>query len=139
MITELCQECNNYFPVVKTIGTFKIQGGIITPPVELAEGQYFRIIGSLFNDGVHKYGDAQDVLIDEPDFKGAVWSMSVPKAFVQLSDDIDSFQTLHADSPYISESFGGYSYTRGTTKTGACVTWREQFSSRLNMWRRIRP
>ena len=143
MLTEICQELKNWFEREKYIGTFTIEGGSIELPF-LVQNQYYRIIGSLFNDGVHKYGDTSDVLTDET-FDGAVWSMSVPPDVVALDSDIDAWKTKYAEastSPYASESFGGYSYTiasggnaQGSGYGGA--TWQNVFRSKLNKWRKI--
>ena len=88
MLTELCHELKNYFlrDRVNDIhpGSYTISGGDIEPLSFLAEGQYYRIVGSIFNDGVHKYGDATDTLDDET-FEGAVWAMAVPPAVVALA------------------------------------------------------
>ena len=115
MLTEICAEIRNYFEVPngRHFGTFTISGGSIAPLDFLQEGQYFRIIGSVFNDGVHKYGEAN--LTDEK-FDGAVWAMAVPPAVVDLSEKIKAYNDSDAGkaSPYTSESFGGYSYTKAT-------------------------
>ena len=56
MLTELCAELRNYFEVPngRHFGKFTISGGSIAPLDFLQEGQYFRIVGSVFNDGVYK-------------------------------------------------------------------------------------
>ena len=44
-------------------------------------------------------------------------------------------------SPYQSESFGGYSYTKasaGSSDSGEGITWQKKFKSQLNQWRKIR-
>ena len=148
MLTQICAEIRNYFSDEndRIIGDFQIVGGNITPLVSLLENQYFRIVGSVFNDGVHKYGDSTDILIDEPEFHGAVWLMSVPKDLIDLADEIKDWQTKNADvlaSPYQSESFGGYSYSKangGTSAGGGTVNygWQNAFASRLNRYRKIR-
>lgn len=137
MMTELCQELKNWFAIDKFKGRFTIQNGVLTPSVELVENQYYRIIGSRFNDGVHKYGDVSDVLADEPEFCGYVWTMGVPKAVIDLDARIKEFNASSTVSPYTSESFGGYSYEKATTETGAGITWKEAFASELNRWRKI--
>ena len=75
MLTEICAELRNWFVVPDGvhIGTYTISGGSIAPLDFLQEGQYFRIIGSVFNDGVHQY-PASD-LTDET-FHGAVYGYS---------------------------------------------------------------
>lgn len=144
MLTEICQELRNWFDrdMPKWFGEFRITGGTID--LALQSGQYFRIVGSVFNDGVHQY-PATD-LMDET-FQGAVWAMAVPPAVIALADEIDAWQTQYADvlkSPYTSESFGGYSYTRASGSSGGggssdMPTWQSTFASKLNRWRKIRP
>lgn len=138
MLTELCAEIRNYFVVPGGIhiGTFKISGGTITPLDFLQDGQYFRIVGSTFNDGVYRYPD--DVLIDE-EFNGAVWAMAVPPTVIALAAEIDEWAKSDAAkaTAFESESFGGYSYTRATDKNGAPLTWQTVFARRLTPYRRM--
>ena len=154
MLTELCQYLHNWFnrkpdgskyPIYT--GTFTISDGVITElsSGELSDGQYFRVMGSLSNEGVHKYGDSENPLTDEV-FEGAVWSMAVPPEIVALSSDIDEWNAKYgtieseAMSPYTSESFRGYSYSKSTTSAsgqGASSGWATAFASRLAPWRKI--
>ena len=138
MLTEICAEIRNYFevPNCRHFGTFTISGGSIAPLDFLQEGQYFRIIGSVFNDGVHKYPDEK--LTDET-FNGAVWAMAVPRVVVDLSEEIKAYNDSEAGkaSPYTSESFGGYAYTKATDANGAPIGWQKAFASRLNKWRKL--
>ena len=138
MLTEICAELRNYFEVPngRHFGTFTISGGSIAPLDFLQEGQYFRIIGSLFNDGVHQY-PASD-LTDEV-FHGAVWAMAVPPTLVAISAEIEEYNKSDAGkaSPYTSESFGGYSYTKATDANGAPIGWQKEFASRLSKWRKL--
>lgn len=141
MLTELCQYLKNWFVVDdrdKHFGKFEISGGKIAPLFNLQEGQYFRIVGSVFNDGVHQ---STDTLTDEAPFEGAIWLMRIPKAVLDLDKDIDDWvkaNTGAINSPYQSESFGGYSYTKasGNTSSGL-IGWQSQFADRLNRWRKI--
>ena len=142
MLTELCQELRNWFERKKYFGTFTIENGQIHPPDgSLQDGQYFRIIGSVFNDGVHKYNAEQ--LTDEV-FEGAIWSMGVPPAVIDLSERISEWVTKYGDSvssPYQSESFGGYSYQKASLGQGNATsnspTWQSTFANELNRWRKI--
>ena len=150
MLTEICAEIKNYFTFKgdRHIGDFAIVDGAITPSFDFPTN-YFRIIGSHLNDGVHDLSDESDILMDEPKFHGAVWVMSPPKAFLDLVADIQAWQDENgkvdsvAMSPFQSESFGGYSYSKasGGTATGgksSVPTWQATFASRLNLYRRIR-
>ena len=147
MLTELCQELRNWFERKKFFGTFTIENGQITvPDGSLQNGQYFRIIGSVFNDGVHKYepeSENAEQLVDEV-FEGAIWSMAVPPSVVDLSERISEWVTKYGDSvsaPYSSESFGGYSYQKASSGQGnagsSSPTWQSTFASELNRWRKI--
>lgn len=141
MIGLVCAECKNYF-IQKNVdihyGYYTISNGSISNVPFLKDGQYFRIVGSVLNDGVYKYGE-DNALTDE-EFYGAVWSMRVPKDFVDLCDEIEQWQEKNAemlDSPYTSESFGGYSYTKASGSSGGAMTWRDQFKSKLDVYRRL--
>ena len=138
MLTEICAEIRNYFEVPngRHFGTFTISGGSIAPLDFLQDGQQFRIVGSVFNDGVYQYPASN--LTDE-EFTGAVWAMAVPPAVIALAAEIDAYQKSDAGkpSPYVSESFGGYSYTKATGANGVGVSWQTVFSKRLNKWRKI--
>lgn len=143
MLFEICSFLKNFFirdeHDIHT-GKFNIVDGNIEPLDFLVNGQYFRIVGSALNDGVYKYGE--ETLVDE-EFDGAVWAMYLPPLFVALAAEIASWTDKNADviaSPYQSESFGGYSYSKGGAQSGAgvgTVTWQSQFAARLNPYRRL--
>ena len=136
IITEICAELRNWFVVPNGvhIQTYTISGGSIAPLDFLQEGQYFRIIGSVFNDGVHQY-PASD-LTDET-FHGAVWAMSLPPDLIALSAKIQNYIEQNPASGFSSESFGGYSYTRATASDGSVATWRDVFRKDLNRYRKL--
>ena len=144
MLTELCHELKNYFLRDREAdihtGTYTISGGEIEPLDFLIDGQYFRIVGSVLNDGVYKYGELNGELQDET-FEGAVWAMAVPPSVVALAAEIETWCETNADainSPYQSESFGGYSYNKGSGVGGGNgATWQTQFSEKLKNYRRI--
>lgn len=142
MLTELCQELRNWFDRERHFGTFEITDGNITAPF-LTEGQYYRIVGSLFNDGVHKYPDCD---LNDETFDGAVWALAIPQPVIKLSQEIQAWRDKYeaadgvAMSPFASESFGGYSYTKASgssTSVAGGVTWQSMFRKRLNAWRKI--
>lgn len=143
MLTELCAELHNYFlrDADKDIheGEYTITGGSLPELPFLIEGQYFRIVGSILNDGVYQYPTSE--LSDER-FNGAIWAMAVPPAVVALSSEIDAWCANNANainSPFTSESFGDYSYSKRTDGTNAsgAISWQGQFASRLNKYRRL--
>ena len=61
-IESLCAEVHNYFETSKEINDYTIENGIISLPF-LVPGQFFRIVGSKFNDGVYIYGWLMQVLL----------------------------------------------------------------------------
>ena len=138
VLTEICDYLNNYFWVKKIEGTFVIANGTIEI-TGLKDRQYFRIMGSTFNNGVH-LNPASD-LVDE-EFKGTVWLMAVPQTVISLAGDIAAWQAQDgpansaAMSPFNSESFSGYSYSKNGS--GGAMSWQDAFASRLNMYRKLR-
>ena len=151
MLSEVCHELKNWFDVSQLRGKFEVKNGIVTiyqdSSIPIANGQYFRIVGSIFNDGVWKYDEAQaeTSLVDEI-FDGAVWLLAIPKEVIALSDDIDAWKNKYlttqsvAMSPFNSESFGGYSYSKssgGDSAGGGGVSWQSTFAKQLNRWRKI--
>lgn len=154
-ITEMCLECKNFF--LKNgrdsihSGTFTISGGIITPLDFLIPGQYFRIVGSVLNDGVYRYTGEPIEELDERDetFDGAIWAMYVPPTFLKLCEEITNWQSKYGGvgstnmSPYSSESISGvYSRTKASGSSSgsgesSVETWQSVYKSRLNKWRRI--
>ena len=55
-LTDLCAELNNYFEQLRIYGEFEISNNSIDlSDYNVHEGQYIRIVGSVFNDGVYQY------------------------------------------------------------------------------------
>lgn len=143
MLEEILAFIHNYF--IKEIhrGMFEISDGQFLCDF-LQEGQYFRICGSVFNDGVYQY-PTSDLATEV--FKGEVWAMAVPPSVIALAGEIEDWQDQYGTEmlkPYSSENIQGvYSYTKSTSnksgnKSGsAVVTWRDVFAARLNKWRKI--
>ena len=149
MLTELCQELRNWFDrdMDKWQGSFTIENGELSDfSDKLKTNQYYRIIGSVFSDGVHKFGDAD--LTDET-FNGSVWAMAVPPAVIALASDIQAWIDKYGSgdafsrSPFNSESWGGYSYSKSTGGSGGDSSgskggsWKAAFAYDLNKWRKI--
>lgn len=141
MLYELCLELNNFFEYAKYIGDIAIVDGNVQTEL-LEDGQYFRIVGSVFNDGVYQYPQHQ--LRDEV-YHGGLWAMAVPSAVIALSAEIDQWKKEYltiggqAMSPYVSESFGGYSYTKGSQGgADSSSSWQTIFADRLKGWRKLK-
>ena len=166
MLTEICAFLRNWFDRDRFYGEFVIRDGQLTrsdgSALPLLSGQYYRIIGSIFNDGVHKLPEESTPTRDAPsqgtstpapdpltilkdeEFSGAVWSMAIPPDFLTLVSDISAWVTNNAEaiaSPYQSESFSVYSYTlkSGSSASDGSggVSWQSQFALRLAPWRKI--
>lgn len=143
MLTELCKELRNWFDrdQPKFSGIFVILSGRIVEDgfIEaVQDGQYYRISGSVFNDGVYKHPYTEHV--DEV-FEGTISLMAVPKEVVDLAEEIDEWMDEYSEtinSPYQSESFGGYTYSKASGgANGGTPTWKTTFASKLNKWRKI--
>lgn len=144
-IFEVCQYLKNWFDKNHYMGEIQIENGALSESYGLLANQYFRIVGStLNNDGVYQYPIT--TLTDET-FDGAIWAMSLPRAFIALLDDIEAWKAKYASvdsvalSPYSSESFGGYSYSKSSgsndTATDKSGTWQGVFGARLAPYRKM--
>ena len=150
-IFEVCSYLKNWFDrnQPKYYGNVSIINGALSETYDLKVGQYFRIVGSTLNDGVYKY--PLTTLTDET-FNGAIWGMALPKPFLALLDEIDAwkakFNSLDTQdgrqtmSPFNSESFGGYSYSKssggsGDTTKDKSGTWQGAFGARLAPYRKM--
>ena len=139
MLEQVLMHLKNWFLVPGGIheGTYTIEDGGITLPF-LANGQYFRIFGSVFNDGLHQY-PASDLKAET--FEGTVWALAVPQAVIDLAAEIEAWQKKNGEAAagiYQSESFGGYSYSKATdSANGGALTWQSAFRSRMNAWRKL--
>ena len=154
MISEVCHEVKNWFCAKRIFGKFKVEGGVLRfldnpeKDIALQDKQYYRIVNSTFNDGVWKYekNKPNNELMDEI-FSGAIWFMAVPRDFLNLVEKIAAWDAKYgnldsaAQSPFSSESFGGYSYSKASggngSGSGSAITWKDNFKSELNKWRKI--
>lgn len=150
-LTEVCANIKNYFlrgDEDRKTGTFTVTSG--TAPLDsLLEGQYFAIFGSVLNNGVWQNTAADLANLRNETFTGQIWSMSVPRDFEQLCEDIAAWRTKYEGvnsanmSPYQSETVAGvYSYSKGSGGSSGggsatTTTWQRVFASRLNTYRRI--
>lgn len=137
MLSEILAYLRNYFVKDVHKGTFEIVGGKIAPLDFLIPNQYFRIVGSVLNDGVYCYGDTLE-LLDEI-FTGEIWALAIPPDLLKLADEITDFMASDEAKPsaYTAESFDGYSYTKATDSGGVGVSWQAVFAKRLRRWRKI--
>lgn len=145
MLTEICAYLKNYFEYEKYIGNVVVNSGTITvdgKSIALEEGQYFALFRDRFAIGVFKQGDT----LKDRTFHGAVWLMDVPDAIL----DADKFAKewmekngsagSEANSAFTSESYKGYSYSKGTNskgKAGTSIFDNAQFAAMLNPYRKL--
>lgn len=154
ILTELCQELRNWFDrdKPKWHGEITIRNGSVEKvqadeavPFSLIEGQYCRIIGSVLNDGVHLYPFTD---LEDETFTGSIWAMAVPPTVIALAGEIDEWLNKYGGvdsasmSPFNSESFGGYSYSKSGSGAGNQASdgaggWQSVFANRLRHWRKI--
>ncbi len=152
MLQAVLEHIHNYFGKSRFSGTYTVSGGSIAGLDFLKEGQRFLVTGSDLNDGVYTYhadgikndDDIAGAGLSDETFTGAIVGLAVPPQVIALAAEITEWVGKNGDainSPYTSESFGGYSYTLATgtgadgTSTGA--GWHTVFGNRLNRWRKV--
>ncbi len=140
-LQAVLENINNWFERESYGGPWTVEGGELTRNPGIMEGQYFRIVGSVFNDGLHRWPTLD--LVDET-FDGEVRALAVPAAVVTLAGEIADWREANAKalaSPYSSESFGGYSYTLASGRSGGvnggAGAWVDHFRTALNAWRKL--
>lgn len=150
LMTEICSNIRNYFaPTSKRDnlsyihhGDFTIKDGTISGVDFLLPNQYFRITGSVLNDGVYRNSTDDLKSLENETFCGAVWEMNVPKSFVALCEDIQKFNAKIdklslTDKGFSSESFDGYSYSLNSNAPAYMLEWERRIRSNLNSYRRL--
>ena len=105
----------------------------------LENGDYYLIEGSRRNNGIHVYGNSD---LRNETYTGIVTEVCVPPEVLAILEEINTWQEKNAEavqSPYQSESFGGYSYTKGSSSSGSgeSTSWKTVFAPRLRIWRKI--
>lgn len=139
MLEQVLRHIHNRFEYDSRSGTFTVSDRRLEI-VGMQEGQYFWVEGSVFNDGLHRYPDRD---MHDEEFEGRVVLLAVPRAVLDLADRIGKWCDEYSktlDSPYQSESFGGYSYTMqsGSSSDGSPASaWAVKFSSELDPWRKM--
>ncbi len=134
-----------------TVSGCEIEDGSLPASVtsKLLDGMWYRIEGSYLNDGLHQYhetypqGQTSD-LVDET-FDGTISLLAIPKALLLVAEDIAAWVNANQsaqNSPYQSESFGGYSYSLksdigANSASGGLSGWQAAFASRLNPFRKM--
>ena len=164
MLQEIMAYLHNYFaPISAEEVRYTISNGAISPSFGAEDGDRFWICGSRRNDGVYTWhanviGTDDDERIPpvtpggeetikaaglrDETFAGTIRVCSVPPALLALSGEISDWveaNKAQLNSPMQSESFNGYSYTMktgGGSGGNGPLTWRDQFKSQLEQWRK---
>lgn len=145
MIEEVLGYIHNFFVKEVYKGEFHIVGGNLDVDF-LQTNQYFKIVGSIFNDGVFK--NTNTTGLTNETFKGEVWALAIPPALLAIVGEIEAWQAKYGSldsnalSPFNSESFGGYTYTKGSNYSNAEGSsssngWQGVFNSKLSQWRKL--
>ena len=139
-INEICNYLNNDFRCETHLGEFAIENGVLDlSEIEILDGQFFKIENSVLNDGIYQH--PEDKLNDER-FKGAVSLLRIPPLVLEIAEEIDEWEKENAkalNSPFQSESFGGYSYSKasGSGQNGGSYSWKDVFGSKLSKYRKL--
>lgn len=158
MLTEICGYLKNWFVMHHCYGKFTIADGAITyadgTELPLQDGQYFCVLGSVFNDGVHVKSSSDEASAEQSalalpmrdeQFTGSVKCMAVPQDLIKTALEISKWNTQYggadspAKSPFNSESFGGYSYSKssGSGADASAGSWQSAFAGNLNRYRKL--
>ena len=145
MLTEICAYLHNYFDYVRYNGFISIIGGDIFcdgKKIVLDDGQFF----ALFRDRIPLGVFNQSETLTDKTFDGSVWLMDVPKAVLDADKWAKDWVAKNggadseANSVFQSESFGGYSYNKGSNsngKGGMSIFDNAQFNRMLNPYRKL--
>lgn len=137
MLETVLNHLHNWFEIrgAARTETFSIVSGALKADF-LLDGQYYRITGSVFNDGLHRYPyDEEDYLMDET-FNGTIVPLAIPKSVIQITEKIKTWCDANPQTDKVSESFDGYSYTKGDA--GADESgWQAVFRKELNAWKKV--
>lgn len=139
MLEQVLNHIRNRFDYKYVLGTFTVSGNELEID-GMQDGQYFWVTGSVFNDGLHKY---PDYAMKDETFEGKIRFLAVPAAVIELAEEIEQWCSDNAEvlnSPFQSESFDGYSYSKESGQTDGAAggfTWQSHFASQLNVWRKV--
>lgn len=129
---------NNFFEVCEYHGEFAIEDHKLQLPDEMPTGTFIAVKGSLFNDGVHRLELTHRFNTDET-FNGVVYVLHPPESFLAICSEIAEYDEKNPTGSFVSESFGGYSYSRGSgsAETGTASTWQQAYTVALRPYRRM--
>lgn len=132
-MAAVMRRVRNFFERECIEDTFTITGGVLEP---VPDAPYIAISGSAWHDGVFPAGPLPEPGHDEA-FDGKVWGLHPPDDFIALCDEINAYNDKNPIGAPQSESFGAYSYTRGSTGSAAGNGWEAAFAGQLLPFRRM--
>ncbi len=136
MLEKVLMHLNNDFKADTNLQkqSYTIQNG--TLKVEnILDGQYVRIYGSSLNDGFYQY--PLSGLVDET-FYGYVVALNIPRIVLTLIKEISEWSEKNQPTAVTSESFGGYSYSKASSKNGIPAGWEQVFKQQLDPYRKMK-
>jgi len=163
MLEQILARLNNWFIRYSYTGNVTVSAdGAVLAPSEAAAilqpGKWYRILGSGFHDGVYQVPEEQageeeleedvEAGAEEPEeeeqsgtFSCTLWALDVPAGLLNIITEMEAWQAKYGDvvsSPYQSESFGGYSYSKAgvsSSNSGTATVW-TQFADVLAPYKR---
>lgn len=142
-ITRMCTILHNFFTDKNHIfyNIYTIPDNILNNNF-INKGQYFRITGSCFNNGVYCNISEDLKRLKNETFKGSIWVMDVPPDFISLCEEVERFNAKIAELSgnfrgYSAESWGGYSYNLPTSAPSYMHDWQYKIKQAMNAYRKI--
>lgn len=141
-VAQVMRTVNNYFATGYRATSWSITGGSVSPGELLSPGMWIAVSGSMFHDGVWQLDQwlgLSGVNANLPDetFFGRIYFLKPPQAFLDLCGRIAEFARNTPSDGLQSESFGEYSMSRASGKSGGVLTWEEAFADELRPWRKM--
>ena len=161
MLEQILAHLNNWFVRYSYTGNVTVSAdGAVLAPSEAAAilqpGRWYRILDSDFHDGVYQVPEEEpeeepeekeEAEAEEPEeeqgetFYCTLWALDVPPGLLSIAAEMEAWQAKYGDvmsSPYQSESFGGYSYSKAgvsSSNSGTATVW-TQFADVLAPYKR---
>lgn len=137
-------ECRNHFPIACTAGRMRLEGGVLRLPDALPACRYVYLEGGL-QTGVWEAKSALEGLLltrdgqapEDEAFCGRVFCLRPPISFLSLAEAAEAYSEKAPTGPFVSESFGGYTYTRASGSGGRPLTWQDALRPHLDVFRRM--
>lgn len=151
MLTEICGYLNNFFVETQYVGAIDIIDGDLFcngKKIPMEAGQYFTLVNDKAKAIVGVFLFGTDTPNNRSIADGAVWIMDIPPLVLEIATDVAAWMEKNgtaesaALSPYNSEAFATYSYSKssGADSSGSSASvpiWWKSYGGRLSRWRRL--